>query len=136
MRIAEGFDTLGLTLAVTGLEGAGFTVLTPGRHLDSVLPNTSAALGPVPILVPEPQAAEGMAFLRAIGAEGVRVLAEARYLPGQDPAGPAPQPPGLLARLWRRLLGMPPPPSAPPPSAPARRPHLRVVPPRQPPDEG
>ena len=102
LRIAEGFDTLALTLAVTGLEGAGFTVLTPGRHLDSVLPNTSAALGPVPILVPEAEAQEAAAFLCAIAPDGVRVLDRPEYLPGQGPARPPAK--GRLARLWQRLI--------------------------------
>lgn len=105
MHIAQGYDTLALTLAVTGLEGAGFTVLTPGRHLDSVLPNTSAALGPVPILVPEAQAGDAMAFLRAIPSDGIKVLDQPRYLPGQGPAGLSkPQPNGWARRLWRRLF--------------------------------
>lgn len=102
LRIAEGFDTLAVTLAVTGLEGAGFTVLTPGRHLDSVLPNTAAALGPVPILVPESEAADAAAFLRATAPSGLRVLDRPEYLPGQGPARPAAE--GALARLWRRLI--------------------------------
>ena len=107
MHIAQGYDTLALTLAVTGLEGAGFAVLTPGRHLDSVLPNTSAALGPVPILVPETQAAEAMEFLRAIPSDGIKVLDQPRYLPGQDPARVSEPPPnGWARRLWRRLFSL------------------------------
>ena len=102
LRIAEGFDTMAVTLAVTGLEGAGFAVLTPGRHLDSVLPNTAAALGPVPILVPEAQAGDAIAFLRAIAPDGLRVLDRPEALPGQGPARVAAQ--GWLARLWRRLI--------------------------------
>ena len=104
-RIAEGFDTMAVTLAVTGLEGAGFAVLTPGRHLDSVLPNTASALGPVPILVPEAEALDAAAFLRAIAPDGVRVLDRPEYLPGQGPARPVrPEAAGWLARLWRRLV--------------------------------
>ena len=102
LRIAEGFDTLALTLAVTGLEGAGFTVLTPGRHLDSILPNTSAALGPVPILVPAPQAGDAMAWLRAVDMDGIAVLDHPEPLPGQGAAPPAA--PGWLARSLSRLL--------------------------------
>lgn len=102
LRIAEGFDTLAVTLAVTGLEGAGFIVLTPGRHLDSVLPNTAAALGAVPILVPEAQAEDAAAFLRAVAPDGLRVLDRPEYLPGQGPARRAAA--GRLARLWRRLV--------------------------------
>ena len=102
VRIAESYETLALTLAVTGLEGAGFTVLTPGRHLDSVLPNSSAALGPVPILVPAAQADEAMEWLRVVAGEGVKVLDAPENLPGQA-AGETARP-GWLARLAGRLL--------------------------------
>lgn len=102
VRIAEGYDTMALTLSVTGLEGAGFDVLTPGRHLDSILPNTAGVLGAVPILVPAPQAEAAMDWLRAVAPEGVKVLESPEDLPGQG-AGAAGRP-GWLARLAGRLL--------------------------------
>lgn len=108
VRIAQGHDTLALTLAVTGLEGAGFAVLTPGRHLDSILPNTSAALGPVPILVPALQADEAMAWLRAVAMDGIEVLERPEDLPGQGAGTEAgaggSRGPGWLARQVGRLF--------------------------------
>lgn len=111
VRIAQGHDTLALTLAVTGLEGAGFAVLTPGRHLDSILPNTSAALGPVPILVPAPEAGPAMEWLRAMAMAGIEVLDHPEDLPGQGEGRTAA--PGWFARhVGRLFLGAEPPPQS------------------------
>ena len=110
VRIAQGHDTLALTLAVTGLEGAGFAVLTPGRHLDSILPNTSAALGPVPILVPASAAGAAMEWLRAMAMDGIEVLDRPEDLPGQG-AGAVGGPGWLARQVGRLFLGAEAPPA-------------------------
>jgi len=73
VRIATGHEATDISLAVTALEGAGFLVLTPGRHTNSVMPHMSLAFGGVPLLVPETDAQDARDLLRAVAAKGIKV---------------------------------------------------------------
>ncbi|MDT0684249.1 hypothetical protein RM543_16310 [Roseicyclus sp. F158] len=72
-RVASAYDPLEVTMAVALLEGASFTVLTPGLNLHQVVPMNAMAFGPIPILVPDAEAEAARSLLEATrpgGCEG------------------------------------------------------------------
>lgn len=108
VRIAQGYDFMSVTLAVTALEGAGFTVMALGGQLNSVLPQMSVALGPMPILVPLEDAADARAFLAAIEDASIEIL-DPEHMPDDllvphDPV-PADWSQGWWHRIWNAVFG-------------------------------
>lgn len=105
VRIANGHDVASLAMVIGRMEGAGFTIRSTGQYVNAVLPNLGGAVGPVTIMVPESEAADAIAFLRAIAGNQVEVLDQPEYLPGQggQPDHAATRR-GWLGRLWARLF--------------------------------
>ncbi|SFJ75802.1 hypothetical protein [Jannaschia pohangensis] len=97
-RIATGHDATDISLAVTALEGAGFMVLTPGRHTNSVVPHMSLAFGGVPIMVPDHDAPDARDLLAAIDAKGIKIDPADLPQPYDDTADIA-RPLGVLGRF-------------------------------------
>ncbi|WP_224816354.1 putative signal transducing protein [Hasllibacter sp. MH4015] len=65
-RVAASFEPTEIRMAKTALEGAGFTVITPGMQTSETIPYASLALGPMEVLVPDADAEEAKALLQAI----------------------------------------------------------------------
>lgn len=99
-RVASGFDPTEIRMTVAALEGAGFTVLTPGVRLNDTLPHISLAFGPVEVLVPEHDAEEARALLHAIADGHVRTVGETDVFEVQDEPQPRPvRRPGWIGNL-------------------------------------
>ncbi len=83
-RIASAFDPMEVGLAVTALEGAGYIAITPGLRINQVIPHSSLALGPIPILVPQADAETARALLRSIQTGSMEVLDHQAPDPEED----------------------------------------------------
>lgn len=106
VRIATGHDAASLAMVIGRMEGAGFTIRSAGQYVNAVLPNLGGAVGPVTIMVPESEAPDAIAFLRAIAEDQVEVLDQPEYLPGQGGDSPhdAAARRGWFGRFWARLF--------------------------------
>ncbi|WP_116087632.1 putative signal transducing protein [Tropicimonas sp. IMCC34011] len=100
-RVASAYDPLEVTMAVALLEGAGFTVLTPGLNLHQVVPMNAMAFGPIPILVPDAEAEAARSLLEATrpgGSEGPGDGAEEAAEMDASECG-EPRPKGLRSKI-------------------------------------
>ncbi len=104
-RVATSFEATEIRMAKTALDGAGFTVITPGMQTSETIPYASLALGPMEVLVPDAEAEEAKALLQAI-ANGTVI----NHAPGEtwadeepDEAAP-PRRRGWIGNLFGFLL--------------------------------
>ena len=67
VRIAQTFNTTDAGLMIAYLEGHGIGVFAPHFHMHNTWPMAAAALGGIPICVPQDQAREARALLDALG---------------------------------------------------------------------